>query len=78
MQIMNDLIRLKLCLENAKIVNIDLREDLQGIVNRLDLVKLMRSYDFISLKYKDLGMPMNYSPLAIFEEIALFLDKMRD
>lgn len=72
MQIINDLIRLKLCPEKTTIMNLDLREELQGFVNTLDLLKLVRAYDFILLKYKELNEPMNYSSLSILEEIALF------
>jgi hypothetical protein len=72
MQIINDLIRLKLCPEKTTIMNLDLREELQGFVNTLDLLKLVRAYDFILLKYKELSEPMNYSSLSILEEIALF------
>ena len=72
MQLINDLVRLKLCPKMENIVNIDLIEDLHGISNTLDLLKLIRSYDFILLKYKELVGPMNYNSLAILEEIALF------
>ena len=72
MQIINDLVRLKLCSDNATIMNLDLREDLQGLTNTLDLLKLMRGYDFILLKYKELKGPMNYNSLSILEEIVLF------
>ena len=71
-QIINDLVRLKLCPDKATIMNLDLREDLQGLTNTLDLLKLMRGYDFILLKYKELKGPMNYNSSSILEEIALF------
>jgi len=72
MQIINDLVRLKLCSDKAAIMNHDLRENLQALTNTLDLLKLMRGYDFILLKYKELKGPMNYNSLSILEEIALF------
>ena len=72
LRLTNDLIKLKLSSKKANITNLDLREDLQGLSNRLDLLKLIRGYEFISLKYKELGGPMNYSPRSILEEIALF------
>jgi len=72
LRLISDLIRLKLSPKKADITNIDLREDLQGLSNRLELLKLVRGYEFISLKYKELGGPMNYSPRSILEEIALF------
>tara|TARA_B100001250_G_scaffold414265_1_gene451602 strand:- start:24 stop:1025 length:1002 start_codon:yes stop_codon:yes gene_type:complete len=72
LRLINDLIRLKLSPKKADIINIDLREDLQGLSNRLDLPRLIRGYEFISLKYRELGGPMNYSPRSILEEIALF------
>ena len=58
-------------------MNIDLREDLQGLSNRLDLLKLVRGYEFILLKYKELGGPMNYNPRSILEEIALFWKNLK-
>ena len=78
MQIINDLVRLKLCSDKATIINLDLREDLQGLTNTLDLLKLMRGYDFILLKYKELKGPMNYNSLSILEEIALFWKNYRN
>jgi len=72
LRLISDLVKLKLSSKKANITNLDLREDLQGLSNRLDLLKLIRGYEFISLKYKELGGPMNYSPRSILEEIALF------
>ena len=72
LQIFNDLAKLKLTDEKARITNLDLREDLQGLANTLDLLKLVRSYDYILLKYRELTGVMNYSPVSILEEIALF------
>ncbi len=72
LRIINDLIRLKLSPKKEKIMNLDLRDDLQGLSNILDLLKLIRGYEYISLKYKELAGPMNYSPRSILEEIALF------
>ena len=72
MRIISDLVRLKLCPKKANIMNLDLREDLQGLSNRLDLLKLIRGYEFILLKYKELDGAMNYSPQSILEEITLF------
>tara|TARA_R110000782_G_scaffold235939_9_gene322031 strand:+ start:3372 stop:4370 length:999 start_codon:yes stop_codon:yes gene_type:complete len=71
MKIILDLIRLKLLRERAIIINLDLKEDLQDLVNSLDLVALVRNYDFVLLKYKQSIGPMNYNPLSILEEIAL-------
>ena len=73
LHIFNDLVKLKLAAEKARITNLDLREDLQGLANTLDLLKLVRSYDYILLKYRELTGVMNYSPVSILEEIALFL-----
>ena len=78
MQLTNDLVRLKLSSQVKNITNTDLIDDLQGISNRLDLLKLIRSYDFILLKYKELTGPMNYNSLAILEEIALFWKNYKD
>lgn len=72
LHIFNDLVKLKLAAEKARITNLDLREDLQGLANTLDLLKLVRSYDYILLKYRELTGVMNYSPVSILEEIALF------
>ena len=72
LHIFNDLVKLKLTAEKARITNLDLREDLQGLANTLDLLKLVRSYDYILLKYRELTGVMNYSPVSILEEIALF------
>ena len=72
MKIIHDMIQLKLSPKKASIVNIDLREDLQGAANTLDLLKLIRGYEFISLKYKELFGMMNYNTLSILEEIVLF------
>ena len=76
LRIINDLIRLKLSPKKANIMNLDLRDDLQGLSNRLDLLKLIRGYEYISLKYRELAGPMNYSPRSILEEIALFLKNL--
>ncbi len=77
LRLINDLICLKLSQKKANIMNIDLREDLQGLSNRLDLLKLVRGYEFILLKYKELGGPMNYNPRSILEEIALFWKNLK-
>jgi DNA polymerase III subunit delta' len=70
-RILQDLIRLKLLQERANLVNIDLKEDLQDLVNSLDLVGLVRKYDFILLKYQQSTGPMNYNALSILEEIVV-------
>ena len=77
LRLINDLICLKLSQKKANIMNIDLREDLQGLSNRLDLLKLMRGYEFILLKYKELGGPIHYNPRSILEEIALFWKNLK-
>lgn len=69
MRLLQDLIRLKLLKNQAKLVNLDLKEDLQDLVKTLDLVKLVRNYDFVMLKYQQATGPMNYNPLSILEEI---------
>ena len=71
MKIILDLIRLKLLRERAILINLDLKEDLQDLVNSLDLVALVRNYDFVLLKYQQSTGPMNYNPLSILEEIVL-------
>ncbi len=71
MKIILDLIRLKLLSDRAILINLDLKEDLQDLVNSLDLVALVRNYDFVLLKYQQSTGPMNYNPLSILEEIVL-------
>jgi len=71
MKIILDLIRLKLLRDRAALINLDLKEDLQDLVNSLDLVALVRNYDFVLLKYQQSTGPMNYNPLSILEEIVL-------
>lgn len=71
MKIILDLIHLKLLRERANLINLDLKEDLQDLVNSLDLVALVRNYDFVLLKYQQSTGPMNYNPLSILEEIVL-------
>ena len=71
LKIILDLIRLKLLHDSANLINLDLKEDLQDLVNSLDLVTLVRNYDFVLLKYQQSTGPMNYNPLSILEEIVL-------
>jgi DNA polymerase III subunit delta' len=71
MKIILDLVRLKLLSDRANLINLDLKEDLQDLVNSLDLVALVRNYDFVLLKYQQSTGPMNYNPLSILEEIVL-------
>ncbi|MCZ6803902.1 MAG: DNA polymerase III subunit delta' [Proteobacteria bacterium] len=71
MRIIQDLIRLKLRREPSTLVNLDLKEDLQDLVNSLDLLALVRNYDFVLLKYQQATGPMNYNALSILEEIVL-------
>ena len=71
MKIILDLVRLKLLPDRANLINLDLKEDLQDLVNSLDLVALVRNYDFVLLKYQQSTGPMNYNPLSILEEIVL-------
>lgn len=71
MKIILDLIRLKLLRDKANLINLDLKEDLQELVNSLDLVALVRNYDFVLLKYQQSTGPMNYNPLSILEEVVL-------
>jgi DNA polymerase III subunit delta' len=75
MRLIQDLIRLKLLRDNAKLVNLDLKEDLQDLVNSLDLVALVRNYDFVLFKYQQSTAPMNYNVLSLFEEIVLNWNK---
>jgi len=75
MRIIQDLIRLKLLEERANIVNLDLKEDLQDLVNSLDLVALVRNYDFVLFKYQQSTAPMNYNVLSLFEEIVVNWNK---
>ena len=72
MKVLLDLIKLKLLKDRASLMNLDLKEDLQDLVNSLDLLALVRSYDFVLLKYQQSSGPMNYNPLSILEEIVLF------
>ncbi len=69
LRFLQDLIRLKLLKDKANLTNMDLKEDLQEIVKRLDLVQLVRNYDFVLQKYQQSTGPMNYNPLSILEEI---------
>jgi len=75
MRIIQDLIRLKLQHERATLVNLDLKEDLQDLVNSLDLVALVRNYDFVLFKYQQSTAPMNYNVLSLFEEIVVNWNK---
>jgi DNA polymerase III subunit delta' len=75
MRIIQDLIRLKLQQERANLVNLDLKEDLQDLVNSLDLVALVRNYDFVLYKYQQSTGPMNYNVLSLFEEIVVNWNK---
>ena len=72
MQITLDLIRLKLFCEKSHLMNLDLKEDLQDIANSLDLVSLIRNYDFVLLKYQQSLAHMNYNTLHIIEEILFY------
>lgn len=71
MRIIQDLIRLKLLQERANLVNLDLKEDLQDLVNSLDLLALVRNYNFVLFKYQQSTAPMNYNVLSLFEEIVV-------
>lgn len=71
MKIILDLIRIKLRRDKAQLINLDLKEDLQDLVNSLDLLALVRNYDFVLLKYQQATGPMNYNPLSIIEEIVI-------
>jgi len=71
LKIILDLIRLKLLSDRATLMNLDLKEDLQDLVNSLDLVALVRNYDFVLLKYQQSTGPMNFNPLSMLEEIVL-------
>jgi len=71
MRIILDLIRLKLVRERANLINLDMKEDLQDLVNSLDLLSLVRNYDFVLLKYQQSIGPMNYNSLSILEEVVL-------
>jgi DNA polymerase-3 subunit delta' len=75
MRLIQDLIRLKLLRERANLVNLDLKEDLQDLVNSLDLVALIRNYDFVLFKYQQSTGPMNYNVLSLFEEIVVNWNK---
>jgi DNA polymerase III subunit delta' len=75
MRLIQDLIRLKLQNERAKLVNLDLKEDLQDLVNSLDLAALVRNYDFVLFKYQQSTGPMNYNVLSLFEEIVINWNK---
>ena len=55
--------------DKANLTNIDLKEDLQELTKGLDLLQLVRNYDFVMLKYQQTTGPMNYNPLSILEEI---------
>lgn len=75
LRIIQDLIRLKLQKESSNLVNYDLKEDLQDLVNTLDLVELLRNYDFVLFKYQQSTSVMNYNILSLFEEIVLNWNK---
>lgn len=75
LRIIQDLIRLKLQKNLSNLVNYDLKEDLQDLVNTLDLVEMLRNYDFVLFKYKQSTGVMNYNILSLFEEIVLNWNK---
>ena len=75
LRLIQDLIRLKLQKEPLNLVNFDLKEDLQDLVNSLDLVALVRNYDFVLFKYQQSTGAMNYNVLSLFEEIVLNWNK---
>lgn len=75
LRLIQDLIRLKLQKEAPNLVNVDLKEDLQDLVNSLDLLALVRNYDFILFKYQQSTGAMNYNVLSLFEEIVLNWNK---
>ena len=69
MNLIQDMIRLKLLNDKAILLNIDIKEDLQDLVKTLDLVQMVRNYDFVQLKYQEFSGPMNYNPLSILEQV---------
>ena len=71
LRLIQDLILVKLQKESANLVNLDLKEDLQDLVNSLDLIKLIRNYDFVLFKYQQSTTVMNYNVLSLFEEIVV-------
>lgn len=75
LRLIQDLIRLKLQKDASNLVNFDLKEDLQDLVNSLDLVALVRNYDFVLFKYQQSTGVMNYNVLSLFEEIVLNWNK---
>lgn len=75
LRLIQDLIRLKLQKEPINLVNFDLKEDLQDLVNSLDLIALIRNYDFVLFKYQQSTGAMNYNVLSLFEEIVLNWNK---
>ena len=69
MNLIQDLIRLKLLNDKAILLNVDIKEDLQELVKTLDLLQMVRNYDFVQLKYQEFTGPMNYNPLSILEQV---------
>ena len=72
MKIILDLIRLKLQRERSHLINVDLKEDLQDIVNSLDLNSMVRNYNFVLLKHQQSLSLMNYNTLSIIEEVLFY------
>ncbi len=72
MRFLQDLVRMKLLQDKAKLLNSDLKQDLQAMVNTLDLLKMLRIYGFLQEKYQQASGPMNYNPLALLEEIVIY------
>ena len=69
LRLLQDMIKLKLLQNRAKLMNVDLKEDLQDLVKTLDLPRLVRNYDFIQYKYQQSTGPMNYNALSLLEEV---------
>lgn len=69
LQLLQDLIHLKLPHHNKKLINQDIKQDLQDLVKTVDLPALVRNYDFTLKTFQELNAPLNYNPLALLEAV---------
>ena len=69
--LLEDMARLKLLQHKARLINTDLKEDLQALAKTLDLRTLLRNYDLVQMKYQEANGPLNLNPLSILETVLL-------
>ncbi len=77
LQLMRDMIRVKLFGRRENLSDFDAQENLQNLIKALDLSVLIHYYDFIQAKYEELVGPMNYNPLHILEQVLLEYRKIK-